>query len=105
MIRQGGRSGTLRLNVAAISLMFLLTVSVFGVTLALAQDSPWEAPANAKKVVNPVKSTPEGLKQAAQLFQANCALCHGKTGAGDGPAGANQPQQPANFTDPNLMDH
>jgi mono/diheme cytochrome c family protein len=76
-----------------------------GIGLATAQEntSPWEAPEDAKKVENPVKVTPSGLKQAAQLYQENCVPCHGKTGAGDGPAASSLTPKPQNFTDAKVM--
>lgn len=37
---------------------------------------------------NPLPATPEGLAQGERLYSANCATCHGPSGAGDGPAGA-----------------
>lgn len=76
-----------------------------GANVAKAQEtaSPWEAPEDARKVENPVKPTPSGLKQAAQAFQTNCVPCHGKAGAGDGPAASSVTPKPANFTDPKMM--
>jgi mono/diheme cytochrome c family protein len=50
-----------------------------------------------------VKRTPEGLKAAEELFQQNCVICHGKTGASNGPAAESLPQKPANFTDAQMM--
>lgn len=44
------------------------------------------------------------LDKAAKLFADNCALCHGSTGAGDGPAGVSLDPKPANFTDHEAMD-
>lgn len=44
-----------------------------------------EAPqgnADAAKVANPVKSTPESLAQGKQLYQRRCASCHGSNGEG-----------------------
>jgi high-affinity iron transporter len=43
--------------------------------------------------------TPDLVKGEA-LYAAQCASCHGATGAGDGPAGANLDPAPANFRDP-----
>jgi mono/diheme cytochrome c family protein len=63
----------------------------------------WQAPEDAKKVRNPFKVTPEGLRTAAQLYQQNCMICHGKTGEGNGPGAKALPQKPANFTDAKLM--
>jgi mono/diheme cytochrome c family protein len=36
---------------------------------------------------------------ANQVYEANCATCHGPNGGGDGPAGAGLQPPPANFTD------
>jgi mono/diheme cytochrome c family protein len=72
---------------------------------ATAQDdnSPWVAPDEARKVHNPVKSTPDGLAAAAQLYKINCAGCHGPKGDGNGPAAEGLPRKPSNFTDANMM--
>jgi mono/diheme cytochrome c family protein len=64
---------------------------------------PWQAPEAAVKVKNPVKVTPAGLRAAARLYQQNCVICHGKTGASNGPAATSLPQKPANFTDAKMM--
>lgn len=37
------------------------------------------------------------------LYKANCALCHGDSGKGDGVAGSGSDPKPANFTDPHYM--
>ncbi len=43
---------------------------------------------------NPIPATPESIATGQQLFLANCAVCHGVSGRGDGPAAAslNWPQ-------------
>ena len=64
---------------------------------------PWVAPASASSVQNPLKPSPEGLKQAEQLYRQNCVICHGKKGASNGPAAASLPQKPADFTDTQTM--
>jgi mono/diheme cytochrome c family protein len=69
-----------------------------------ADDSkPWVAPADAKKVKNPVPVTPENLAAGESTFKSNCALCHGEKGAGDGPMAGTLPLKPANFTDAQMM--
>jgi mono/diheme cytochrome c family protein len=65
--------------------------------------SPWEASESDKKAKNPVKVTREGLNDAAKLYLQNCLICHGKTGAGNGPQAKKLPQKPANFTDAKMM--
>lgn len=42
----------------------------------------------------------EAQAEAEQIFQTNCATCHGKEGRGDGPGAAGLPVQPRNFHDP-----
>lgn len=58
-----------------------------------------EAPAklDAKKLVAP-KSTPELLEKGRLAFAANCVVCHGEKGAGDGPAGVMLNPRPRDFT-------
>jgi mono/diheme cytochrome c family protein len=86
------------------AILVLLVVLGVGVTAAADDDnSPWVAPADAKKVQNPVRPSPEGLAAAAHLYKLNCAGCHGVKGDGNGPALAGLPRKPANFTDAKMM--
>lgn len=50
-------------------------------------------------IKNPVKATPKALYQGRQLYEKNCASCHGKTGNGDTPAGKALNPPAADFTD------
>jgi putative copper resistance protein D len=43
--------------------------------------------------------------RGAALYADNCALCHGATGRGDGPAAASLPIRPADLTEPHLFAH
>ena len=75
-------------------------LAILGVaTLAWAQGK-WEAPAEAKKVKNPVAKSAAVLAQAKKIFETNCVPCHGPKGLGDGPAAAALPVKPANWTSP-----
>jgi mono/diheme cytochrome c family protein len=44
------------------------------------------------------------LKEAKELFQARCAMCHGPDGSGKGPASAGLKPQPRDFGDPAWQD-
>ena len=49
-------------------------------------------------------SAPEAdIAKGAELFQANCARCHGENGAGDGPDAANLSVKPVDFTNQEYM--
>jgi putative copper resistance protein D len=39
------------------------------------------------------------------LFAEHCAICHGRTGTGDGPGGAGLPRRPADLTAPHTGQH
>ena len=62
-------------------------------TAQMGEAAPAPAPAGAEGAA--------GGDQAlgAQVYEANCATCHGASGGGDGPAGAGLQPPPANFTD------
>lgn len=72
------------------------------VVLALATagwaQGKWEAPADAKKLKNPVAKSDKVLASARKLFETNCLTCHGPKGLGDGVAAAGLPVKPANWT-------
>ena len=46
---------------------------------------------------------PPDLRQAAAVYAAQCAACHGATGLGDGPAGKALDPKPSNFHDQERM--
>ncbi|MFJ2539811.1 MULTISPECIES: cytochrome c/FTR1 family iron permease [unclassified Pseudomonas] len=48
--------------------------------------------------------TPDPAR-AAPLFAQHCSVCHGETGAGDGPAGVGLVPPPANLRDAARLDH
>jgi plastocyanin/mono/diheme cytochrome c family protein len=49
------------------------------------------------------ESSPETLIRAEQLYNKNCAACHGQSGGGDGPAAGTTVEKPVAFADPAYM--
>jgi mono/diheme cytochrome c family protein len=43
---------------------------------------------------NPIPPTAESVSRGRQLFQKDCAVCHGDQGRGDGPAAASMLRRP-----------
>lgn len=39
---------------------------------------------DARNLANPVKTSPESIAQGKKVYGFDCAMCHGKEGAGDG---------------------
>jgi mono/diheme cytochrome c family protein len=67
------------------------------------QSATWIAPPAARSVKNPVRPSPQGLKDAGDLFQQICSSCHGPKGQGDGALAKALTPKPANFTDAKRM--
>jgi mono/diheme cytochrome c family protein len=88
-----------------LAIILLAGSSLLALSGANAQQvkQPWVAPASASSVKNPVKPSAAGSADAEKTFKQNCAICHGQTGASNGPAAGSLPQKPANFTDTAMM--
>jgi mono/diheme cytochrome c family protein len=79
--------------IISVVLIFGITVTSFG-----QQAKPWEVPVKFKTMKNPVKSDDASIKAGRDLYNKNCAACHGKTGLGDGPKVKGLKTSPGNFT-------
>ncbi|MBS1798922.1 MAG: cytochrome c [Acidobacteria bacterium] len=62
--------------------------------------TPTAIPAEAARMVNPVKPTPESLARAKKIYGYECALCHGANGDGKGDAVADMKLKMKDYTDP-----
>lgn len=52
-----------------------------------------------------VEPTPRSIERGRELFLTHCAVCHGPSGRGDGPAAAGLLQRPADLTAAHTADH
>lgn len=62
-------------------------------------------PKTGELPTNPVPADPVSLTRGAELFDRNCAVCHGAQGKGDGPVTQfwkADAKRPANLTDPRI---
>jgi mono/diheme cytochrome c family protein len=48
------------------------------------RQTPWVIDAKYKAMKNPVKADAASIAAGKELWNKNCASCHGKTGLGDG---------------------
>jgi mono/diheme cytochrome c family protein len=86
----------------------LLLVFVFGLmSLSSSKQTPWVIDAKYKAMKNPVKSDAASIASGKELWNKNCASCHGKTGLGDGVKARTLETFPGDFSKPayqNLSD-
>ena len=59
---------------------------------------PWEAPAEAKELQNPIKMDPRTVERGGRLYKQLCLPCHGATGGGDGAMAKKLGFKPADLT-------
>ena len=80
-------------------LYWLLSLSLTAmVALVFAHEKTgWIAPAEAKKMKNPVKATKASIQKGKEIYEKKCSLCHGEKGDGKGPASAGLNPKPTNF--------
>lgn len=82
------------------ALMFLfISSSLLVTTKSLAQaKKPWNAPATASQMKNPITIDANALKDAKKTYSTFCSPCHGNSGKGDGAAAASLNPKPADHT-------
>jgi mono/diheme cytochrome c family protein len=63
-----------------------------------------EAPAEFVNLTNPFAGDHQAVEAGAELYETNCATCHGPEGKGDGPAAEPLDPKPANLADAHMME-
>jgi mono/diheme cytochrome c family protein len=63
----------------------------------------WSIIARARKLKNPVPTTPAALAEGKQLYQQHCQRCHGANGDGHGEKAPSLSVAPGDFTDASKM--
>ena len=83
---------------ARITILIILSFFLFG--FIGIQDDIWKAPEAAKKIQNPTTDFQSSVLRGKKLYRSRCAVCHGKTGLGDGPGGKALVPQPKSLKAP-----
>ena len=69
-----------------------------------AEEKPAAAKASADVVkTNPVKATAESIASGKKAYGTDCAMCHGKTGAGDGDLAVDMKLKLKDYRDPDAL--
>lgn len=86
-----------------ISVLLLLLWCVIS-SATFAQNVAWNAPDEADTLENPFDQTERIINAGNQIFQQLCAVCHGKSGEGDGVTASSLEPKPANLQDDAIQD-
>lgn len=82
---------------------------IIGLTIILValgyEVDQWSIVARARKLKNPVPTTPAVLAEAKDLYQQHCQRCHGANGDGHGEKAPSLSVAPGDFTDAGKMSH
>jgi mono/diheme cytochrome c family protein len=76
--------------------------SVGGAAAADSKSDKWLSPAPSAAKKNPIAATQGSIAAGQKIYSKTCAMCHGKTGDGDGPAVIELNIHPAKLSDPQL---
>jgi len=63
-----------------------------------------EVPHEAAEVPNPISASDESVASGGELYASHCALCHGETGEGDGPAASGLAVPPADLHEEHVQE-
>jgi mono/diheme cytochrome c family protein len=85
-------------SILAVTILFFFAFGLMSLTSK--QQKPWVIDAKYKTMKNPVKSDAASLASGKELWNKNCASCHGKTGLGDGVKARNLDTPAGDFSKP-----
>jgi mono/diheme cytochrome c family protein len=86
-------------TIVAGSLFFVFALSLMSLSEnANPPQKPWPVDAKFKAMKNPVKADAASIAAGKELWNKNCASCHGKTGLGDGVKARTLEDFPGDFT-------
>lgn len=87
----------------ALRLLVVITTFVALTETLMAQTKSWAVPANFKSMKNPVAKSEASTKDGKDIFDKNCASCHGKSGLGNGVKVATLKNFPGDFSRPEFQ--
>jgi mono/diheme cytochrome c family protein len=86
------------MNFRSILAASMLVVFALALMSSNPPQKPWDVPAKYKAMKNPKSSSATSTAAGKELWNKNCASCHGKTGLGDGPKARTLETYSVNFT-------
>jgi mono/diheme cytochrome c family protein len=97
--------GNLRRKKRTLILSALVVVFLLAAAAMVNSLTQWNAPAEARRVENPVPANESNLDEGMFQYQKHCQKCHGADGEGNGDRVGELSVTPTNFTDASRMRH
>jgi mono/diheme cytochrome c family protein len=69
-------------KIAVLAALWPVATALFAQNSSYTPDNTWKAPAAAARKSNPVANSPNAVAQGKEIFDAQCAMCHGFDGRG-----------------------
>jgi mono/diheme cytochrome c family protein len=92
------RGASPRRQITVMGVLGALVIVSYALAFTVAPNIPTPpVPLTARFERNPQPDTDETISKGRQAFQANCAVCHGSRGLGDGPAAFTLNPRPVNL--------
>ena len=99
------RSGASKSGLRKVGIIALFGVLGISALLIVYLARNWSVMAKARKLQNPVPTTPEALAAGRESYREHCQSCHGENGDGKGDKAAELSVAPGDFTDGREMHH
>ena len=78
--------------------LFLFMLSITLSSFVSTQDDKWVAPKEADQLINPLAKDNSAIEKGKKIYNQVCAVCHGRTGKGDGPNALTLKKKPADHS-------
>ena len=88
-------------KLCTLAILFIFLFSVAALVAQTASSASCSDPAEAAKLVNPVKPSSESLAQGKKYYGYDCAMCHGANGNGKGEVDSGE--KLPDFTNPDSL--
>jgi len=76
----------------------LIILALTSCSLSFAQNSTWEAPIEANALKSPITADDKAIAKGKKIYYQVCAVCHGRSGIGNGPNAKTLKRKPADHT-------
>jgi mono/diheme cytochrome c family protein len=89
-------------NIKLRKILFASCLALIGLTVVYfvyQENKLWIVPEEFKGLKNPLLPSESNLNRAREIYQEECAQCHGERGKGDGPEARTHAPLPADLTD------